>query len=70
MIETGLDEIRRRAPWPNLEGERDIAPAETRPETVRFQGMRVGYFCLDGGSTDDNIVLNRIVSLKEDARKV
>jgi glutaminyl-tRNA synthetase len=69
MIEIGLDEIRRRAPWPSLEGERDIAAAETRPETVRFQGMRVGHFCLDGDSTEASIVLNRIVSLKEDARK-
>ncbi|KAG0645616.1 Glutaminyl-tRNA synthetase [Hyphodiscus hymeniophilus] len=69
MIETGFAEIKRRAPWPSLEGERDIASGETRSETVRFQGMRVAYFCLDRDSTDDNIVMNRIVSLKEDAKK-
>lgn len=70
LIETGFGEIKRRAPWPNLEGERDVAPGQARPETVRFQGMRVGYFCLDSDSTDDNIIMNRIVNLKEDAKKV
>lgn len=69
MIETGLHEIKRRAPWHNLEGERDLAPGQSRPETVRFQGMRVAYFCLDRDSTDDKLILNRIVSLKEDAKK-
>lgn len=69
MVETGFAEVQRRAPWPNVEGERHIAPGETRPETVRFQGMRVAYFCLDRDSTDHNIVMNRIVSLKEDAKK-
>lgn len=69
MLEIGFDEIKRRAPWPNLEGERDISPDQTRPETVRFQGMRVAYFCLDCDSTDDSIIMNRIVSLKEDAKK-
>jgi len=54
-------------------------------ECVRFQGLRVAYFaldkdsklsCLDGEAevpptsrTDDFIVLNRIVSLKEDSGK-
>lgn len=42
MIEDGFDDVRRRAPWPAEAGERkDGAFA---PETVRFQGMRVGYF--------------------------
>ncbi|KAK0125760.1 hypothetical protein ONS95_007394 [Cadophora gregata] len=68
MIETGLSEIRGRAPWPNLERERD-ENGEPRPDTVRFQGMRVGYFCLDSDTSDDELVLNRIVSLKEDAGK-
>lgn len=39
------------------------------PESVRFQAMRVGYFCMDKDSTADKIVLNRIVGLKEDAGK-
>jgi glutaminyl-tRNA synthetase len=69
MVEIGFAEIKRRAPWPNLEGERDIAPWEAGPETVRFQGLRVAYFFLDRDTTDDNIVINRIVSLKEDGKK-
>jgi glutaminyl-tRNA synthetase len=43
--------------------------SEVRPETVRFQGMRVAYFCVDKQSAEGKLVLNRIVSLKEDAKK-
>ncbi|SPQ23776.1 a900eebf-6572-4ee1-9d9a-6aace5805f34 [Thermothielavioides terrestris] len=66
LIEPGFDEVRRRAPWPEAEGEKS---GEVGPEGVRFQGMRVGYFALDSDSTDDKIVLNRIVPLKEDPGK-
>jgi glutaminyl-tRNA synthetase len=52
-------------------------------ECVRFQALRVGYFaldkdarvaCLDGSlpaqrSADDSVILNRIVTLKEDSGK-
>ncbi|KAL8949760.1 MAG: hypothetical protein Q9222_004159 [Ikaeria aurantiellina] len=80
LIETGLEEIRRRAPWPAEAGEKmDMetsqesgakpAIAEPRPETVRFQGMRVAYFCVDRETTKDDLILNRIVSLKEDTGK-
>jgi glutaminyl-tRNA synthetase len=82
MVETGLTEIRRRAPWPEEAGESSNPTAEhiegahsgeekKEPgfETVRFQGMRVAYFCMDKDTTEDKIVLNRIVSLKEDAGK-
>lgn len=81
MIETGFEEIRRRAPWPAEAGEKNtgISASETngdgstatepRPETVRFQGMRVAYFCVDRETTADNLILNRIVSLKEDTGK-
>jgi glutaminyl-tRNA synthetase len=69
VIEVGLHEIRRRAPWPAAEGEKNHATAG--PETVRFQGMRVGYFALDGDTDLEGrgLVLNQIVSLKEDAGK-
>lgn len=33
-------------------------------ERIRFQAMRTGYFCVDYDSTEDEIVLNRIVELK------
>lgn len=69
MIETGLEEIRSRAPWPQEGGEKDVASKDAGFETVRFQGMRVAYFAMDSDSKDGKVVLNRIVSLKEDAGK-
>jgi glutaminyl-tRNA synthetase len=83
MVEVGLNEIRRRAPWPEEAGEaKDAAGGQVEGahmvegkgkevgyETVRFQGMRVAYFCMDKDSTEEKVVLNRIVSLKEDAGK-
>ncbi len=44
-------------------------PQMSKPESVRFQGMRMGYFCIDKNSSEDQLVLNRIVSLKEDSGK-
>ncbi|GBC04481.1 hypothetical protein RclHR1_00570037 [Rhizophagus clarus] len=45
-------------------------------ENVRFQAIRVGYFCLDKDSfinenneTENKYILNKIVSLKEDPKK-
>ena len=86
MVETGFEEIRRRAPWPAEAGEKDTTTSLDhhdatgrvagtaksglpRPETVRFQGMRMGYYCVDKDSTGDDIVLNQIVTLKEDGGK-
>jgi glutaminyl-tRNA synthetase len=69
MVEVGLQEIIRRAPWPNFKGEQKEDSTTTPPESVRFQGTRVGYFCLDRDSSDDAIVLNRTVTLKEDPKK-
>lgn len=66
-IEAGFEEVRRRAPWPEAAGESELGKGG--PESVRFQGMRVAYFAVDSDSTDDKIVLNKIVSLKEDAGK-
>lgn len=37
--------------------------------TARFQALRVGYFCLDKDSKADKLILNRIVTLKEDSAK-
>lgn len=80
MVETGLTEVRRRAPWPEEAGEQNMKKGDLMAEhrndpkipgfeTVRFQGIRVAYFCLDKDTTADKIVLNRIVNLKEDAGK-
>ncbi|TPX33642.1 hypothetical protein SmJEL517_g03539 [Synchytrium microbalum] len=35
----------------------------------KFQFLRVGYFCVDPDSTPERIVVNRTVTLKEDAKK-
>ncbi|RDA84344.1 hypothetical protein CP532_4953 [Ophiocordyceps camponoti-leonardi (nom. inval.)] len=67
VIESGFDEVRRRAPWPEAAGESELGRGG--PESVRFQAMRVAYFAMDADTTDDKVVLNRIVSLKEDAGK-
>lgn len=66
LIEEGFNEVRKKAPWPVTAGEDS---GDSGPETVRFQAMRVAYFAMDSDSTDDKIVLNRIVSLKEDSGK-
>ncbi|KXX74329.1 putative glutamine--tRNA ligase [Madurella mycetomatis] len=67
MVESGFDEVKARAPWPEAAGEDKLGKGG--PESVRFQAMRVAYFALDSDSTDDKIILNRIVSLKEDKEK-
>ncbi|KAL4897957.1 tRNA synthetases class I, catalytic domain-containing protein [Aspergillus ambiguus] len=65
LVNSGFEEVRRRAPWPQTEGEK----SGSGPEGVRFQAMRVAYFAMDSDSTEDSVVLNRIVALKEDAKK-
>jgi glutaminyl-tRNA synthetase len=40
LVDSGFEEVRRRAPWPKVEGESSGAG----PESVRFQAMRVAYF--------------------------
>ena len=42
LIESGFEEVRRRAPWPEAAGEAKLG--QGGPESVRFQGMRVAYF--------------------------
>lgn len=68
LAEVGLSEIQRRAPWPEEAGEAN-GGTKAGPESVRFQAMRVGYYCMDKESTSEKIILNRIVGLKEDASK-
>jgi glutaminyl-tRNA synthetase len=65
VIEVGFHEIRQTSPWRENEG--GVAEESGRPETVRFQAMRTGYFCLDSDSTASEFVLNRIVGLKQDS---
>ena len=67
MLEIGFEEVRRRAPWPKEAGEANLN--EVRPESIRFQGMRVGYFCVDQDSTSTKLVLNQITGLKDSTEK-
>jgi len=41
MVESGFDEVRKRAPWPEAAGESGLGVGG--PESVRFQAMRVAY---------------------------
>lgn len=42
MIEPGIEEVKKRAPWPEAAGEDKLGKGG--PESVRFQAMRVAYF--------------------------
>ena len=74
VVEPALNEVIKRSPWDvedasakefNIVEDKDVSG----PEIVRFQALRVGYFALDKDTTDDKVVLNRIVSLKESTSK-
>jgi glutaminyl-tRNA synthetase len=41
MIESGFEEVKRRAPWPEAAGESELGKGG--PESVRFQATRVAY---------------------------
>jgi glutaminyl-tRNA synthetase len=56
MIESGFDEVKARAPWPEAAGE--DKQHKGGPETVRFQGMRVAYFVSFGGPFSVEIFAN------------
>ncbi|CAH6719987.1 glutamine--tRNA ligase [[Candida] jaroonii] len=68
LIENNFDDIKAKSPL-NIKtgGKFDIDEAGGK-ETVRFQAMRTGYFCLDKDS-EDELIFNRIVTLKEDSNK-
>ncbi|KAF2141893.1 uncharacterized protein K452DRAFT_358957 [Aplosporella prunicola CBS 121167] len=60
VVEKGLDV---------LTAKQDTKPAGGSDALVRFQAMRTAYFCIDPEREGDNVVLNRIVTLKEDKDK-
>lgn len=75
IIETGFWEVKKKSPW-KVQKHADGESAEQKKEeevlegneskwtheSVRFQALRVGYFCMDKDSSEDKVVLNRIVS--------
>ncbi|MCJ1356682.1 MAG: hypothetical protein MMC33_006677 [Icmadophila ericetorum] len=74
VIETGFTEVKNRATDPKMNAKGETVESvsneeDSGPEAVRFQGLRVAYFCMDKDSTQEKLVLNRIVSLKEDSGK-
>ncbi|KAF2870448.1 glutaminyl-tRNA synthetase [Massariosphaeria phaeospora] len=63
VIERGLKDLIR-------ESESSLHPSGSSDRLVRFQALRTAYFCVDiVGSTEDAIVLNQVVSLREDKAK-
>ena len=53
----------------NLISETSLDLSGSSDALVRFQALRTAYFCVDIDSTENNIVLNQIVSLREDKGK-
>ncbi|KAG9195108.1 glutaminyl-tRNA synthetase [Alternaria panax] len=53
----------------NLISETSLDLSGSSDALVRFQALRTAYFCVDIDSTEDKIVLNQIVSLREDKGK-
>ncbi|KAH7385328.1 tRNA synthetases class I, catalytic domain-containing protein [Phaeosphaeria sp. MPI-PUGE-AT-0046c] len=49
--------------------QNSLNPSGSSDALVRFQALRTAYFCVDIESTEDNIVLNQIVTLREDKNK-
>lgn len=65
----GFDDIERRSPLNiGVAGSEFNIREAPGPQTVRFQALRIGYFCVDSDSGSD-VILNRIVTLKEDSAK-
>ncbi|RLV92492.1 Glutamine--tRNA ligase [Spathaspora sp. JA1] len=70
VIEPSFKEVETKSPL-NIEipGSEFNIKEEKGANTVRFQALREGYFCVDKDSDDKKLILNRIVTLKEDAAK-
>jgi len=60
VIEKGLDDLVKL---------HSLHPSRASDDLVRFQALRTGYFCIDPETDGDTIVLNQIVSLREDKSK-
>ncbi|KAL5115130.1 Glutaminyl-tRNA synthetase [Pleosporales sp. CAS-2024a] len=60
VIERGLRDLIK---------QNSLNPSGSSDALVRFQALRTAYFCVDIESTEESIVLNQIVSLREDKGK-
>ncbi|AET38639.1 glutamine--tRNA ligase Ecym_3135 [Eremothecium cymbalariae DBVPG len=71
VVEHNFRHVIKNSPWvvdTTRESEFYVDEPHASNEVCRFQAMRVGYFTLDKDSTDDEIILNRIVSLKDGSK--
>ena len=71
VVEHNFSHIMKNSPWvvdSDKQSELYVEEDKDAKEVCRFQAMRVGYFTLDKESTDDKIILNRIVSLKDSTK--
>ncbi|EMR10839.1 glutamine-tRNA ligase [Pneumocystis murina B123] len=64
LIETGFRQLKETL----LKNDKNLSQGFNF-ESLRFQAIRIGYFCMDKDSTSDKIIFNQIVSLKEDKGK-
>ncbi|CCF59293.1 hypothetical protein KAFR_0G02610 [Kazachstania africana CBS 2517] len=68
IIEHNFFEVIKNSPYENEDlkkgSEFYVEENPNTKEVCRFQGMRVGYFTMDKESSDNEIILNRIVGLK------
>ncbi|ODV98290.1 hypothetical protein PACTADRAFT_48076 [Pachysolen tannophilus NRRL Y-2460] len=71
IIEPAFYEVQAKSPlnMPTVNEEFNIKEQPNTPESVRFQALRIGYFCLDKDTTKDKLILNSVVTLKEDVGK-
>lgn len=68
VSEYNINNVIKNSPWVvnnAKQSEFYVEEEKGRKEVCRFQAMRVGYFTLDSDSTNDKLILNRTVSLKE-----
>lgn len=70
VIEDSFKEVETKSPL-NIEivGSEFNIKEKKGCNTVRFQALREGYFCVDKDSNGNKLILNRIVTLKEDSSK-
>lgn len=71
VVEPSFHHVIKSGPWvvdSVKKSEFYVEEDHQSNEVCRFQGMRVGYFTMDRDSTEEKIILNRIVSLKDGSK--
>lgn len=71
VIEHNFRHVINNSPWitdNSKEAVFYVQEDKSNVEVCRFQAMRVGYFALDKDTQGNNVILNRIVNLKENIK--